>query len=350
MIFTPFFNHIDSALSAYLDSTVQNVISAISPVARTMMVIYICFWGVSVMRGMISEPITDGVVRIVRLSVITGIALGTGYYSQFVSDWLWNTPNELARVVAGSDAVSNISYLDTLWERVFNFGHKFYEEGETQANSFGIPNLGLLAAGWAIWGTGMLALTIGAFTLMISKVMLAVMLALGPVFIIMAMFEPTKQFFSAWTGQIANFVVLPVITSGIIGLVFAAAEKYIDAADVQLSGEYMINNVFPALAILGGGALFLLMAPSVASNMSGGVALSTMGVGGAALRGLTRSAGSAKNLATGKTLSDFRGQRRTQAMNAQWAQRNPGITARTTGALYNKVTNAAKFNKKAVGE
>lgn len=347
MIFTPFFNHVDTQLTAYVSSTVQNVISEISPVARTMMIIYICFWGVSVMRGMISEPITDGAIRIVRLSVITGIALGTGYYSQYVSDWLWNTPNALAQAVAGADAGSNISYLDTLWDKVFNFGNAFWEKGGEQANSIGIPNIGMVLSAWAIWLVGILALTIGAMTLMISKVMLAVMLALGPIFILMAMFEPTKHFFSAWTGQIANFVILPVLTSGVIGLIFVVAEIYINAADIQLNGDYMINHLFPALMVLVCGALALLMVPSWASGLGGGIALSTLGAGGAAMRRLMGAGNSAKNMLTGKTLSDYRGQRRTKQMNAQWAQRNPGITARTTGALYNKVTNAAKFNKAA---
>ncbi|MBK6388047.1 MAG: type IV secretion system protein [Rhodoferax sp.] len=65
-----------------------------------MLTIYVVLWGWSMMRGVINEPMTDGASRIVRLSLIVGIALTVGRYNTFLSDMLWNSPDVLAGYIA----------------------------------------------------------------------------------------------------------------------------------------------------------------------------------------------------------------------------------------------------------
>ena len=91
---------VTAPLQSYISSTSAAVIGAITPVATTLLMIYIMFWGWSMIRGVITEPVTDGVTRIVKLAVICAIALSVGFYSQFLVDWLWQRhlfPTEIAK-------------------------------------------------------------------------------------------------------------------------------------------------------------------------------------------------------------------------------------------------------------
>ncbi|KXB17468.1 type IV secretion system protein [Xylella fastidiosa] len=113
------FTELSNALNTYVNDTAANIIGAITPVATTLLTIYVILWGWSMMRGVISEPITDGVGRIVRLAVICGIALKIGYYNGFISDFLWNAPDEMANYLGGGDRESNAAFLDTLMSKMY---------------------------------------------------------------------------------------------------------------------------------------------------------------------------------------------------------------------------------------
>ena len=65
----------DAGFISFIGSTSASVAGSIKPVATTLLMIYVMLWGWSMMRGVIEEPITDGVTRIVRLSIIVAIAI-----------------------------------------------------------------------------------------------------------------------------------------------------------------------------------------------------------------------------------------------------------------------------------
>ena len=71
--YTALMEAVTSPLQAYISSTSASIIGAITPVATTLLMIYIMFWGWSMIRGVITEPITDGITRIVTLTIICAI-------------------------------------------------------------------------------------------------------------------------------------------------------------------------------------------------------------------------------------------------------------------------------------
>src|SRR3546814_6220371 len=53
-----------------------------------------------------------------------------------------------------------------------------------------------------------LSAAIGFEITIFAKVALAIIIALGPIFIALALFEPTRRFFHGWLGQTINYIVL----------------------------------------------------------------------------------------------------------------------------------------------
>ncbi len=329
------FTNLNSALTTYVGDVAGNIIGSISGVAYSMLMIYMMLWGWSTLRGMISEPITDGVTRIIRLSVIVGIALNLGRYNTYLSNFLWNTPDALAAIVASgySDSTSNVQYLDGLMSKMYDLGDAFWQK----ANASGglIPDLGLMAVGIGIWIAGVAATAYGAFLLALSKMALAIILGIGPLFVLLLIFEGTKRFFEAWMGQALNYVFLVVLTAGAIKLILTILNTYLTAAGAGVAADPTIDGALPALVLCVIAALVMMQLPSIASALGGGVAISTLGAAGWAY-GKTTGAVSAMRP------TNLRRSYNKAASDVRIARGAAGKVAGAPAAVYRRITGGTK--------
>lgn len=270
------FNQLNSALTTYVSDVSTNIVSAVTPVATTLLLIYVVLWGWTTIRGMISEPVTDGITRIVRLSIIYALALTIGNYNKFISDFLWTSPDALASIIASgySDPSSNANFLDKLISQIFDFGDSYWQK----ANSTGgmIPDIGLIATALCIWIGGLLATAYGAFLLALSKMALAILLGIGPIFVLLLIFEGTKRFFESWLGQALNYVFLVVLTASAIKMIFSILGKYL-ALFPEGNSDPSIQAALPIIAICAIAALVMMQLSSISSALGGGAAISTLG-------------------------------------------------------------------------
>lgn len=342
------FSELDKALIGYWESVANSIVGAITPVATTLIIIYVMLWGWSMMRGVISEPLTDGIARIVRLTVITGIALSVTRYGDFLADMLWNSPEILASYIASgsSNSSNNMQFLDGLMSQIYDLGDAYWQKANASSGMLPIPDLGQTAIAILVWIAGLFATGYGAFLLALSKMALAIILAVGPLFILLTIFEPTRRFFDAWMGQSLNYVFLVMLTAAAIKLIMRILDTYLgDVAAAGALADPSISQALPCIVLCIIGMLVMMQLPSVASALGGGVAVSTLGAVGWAYGKTKGALGSGRDLATGKTLSDMRAARRARVTNARWAARNPGLTSRAASAagaapmaVYRKIT------------
>ena len=277
------FTKLSTVLETYWSDVASNVAAAITPVAITLISIYVMLWGWSMMRGVIQEPITDGVGRIVRLALIIGVALNLGHYNGFVANMLWNSPEALAGIVASghSDGSTNMQFLDELMSKLYDMGQAYNDKANADTGLTGIPDLSLWFTGLAIWVAGVIVTGYAAFLLALSKMALAIVLGVGPIFILLTVFEPTKRFFDAWIGQALNYVFLVMLTGGALKLALTIIKTYLAAPAVGAAlADPSINQALPAIVFSIIGWLVMMQLPSVASSLGGGVAIGTLGAVG----------------------------------------------------------------------
>jgi type IV secretion system protein VirB6 len=275
--------HIDSALTTHISSVTSNIITGITPVSNTLLTLFVLWWGWSMMRGLIQEPWADGVSRISRLIIIYSLATNIGLYNDFLADWLWKTPESLARIVS-SDSVSSygFNYLDTLLSKFYDKGLVFWEKGGSYSP---IPDIGFYIIALMVWIFGLALTVYAAFLLVLSKMALAVLLGIGPIFVLLLMFEPTKKFFDQWIGQVINFVFLATLTGSTVKLSAGIIDKYI----AVMSNAADIVEIFPLIGLSAISVLVLMQMPSIASSLGGGVAISSLGAFGAATKPISNA-------------------------------------------------------------
>lgn len=311
-LFQDILRRLDVSLATYVNDVTSNVITAITPVATNLMILYVILWGWAMMRGAIKEPVMDGMQRVVRIAIIIGIALNVGRYNAFLADWLWHTPEILAGYVAGiggsGTTVTNTQYLDGLLSQVQLFGNAYWQKANGQAAAIGgIPDFGMLAMAFLVWAVGLLAIGYAFFLLILSKIALSVLLGVGPIFVLMTLFQPTKRMFDLWMGQALTYVFLVMCTAAVIRMIMSFMHGYfLEASNAGVLANPHIDQGLAALAISGIAFLMMLNVPSISAALGGGVAVATMGAVNWTYDRMTGTASSLRPTSIRRTLNRTR--------------------------------------------
>ena len=190
--FTWFFEEAVNPLQASASDMATVVGTTIAPVVQTLLAIYIMMWGWAMIRGMVEEPVLDGLGRIVRLSVIVALAVGTSHYQDIIAKAIWGSGDAMANaIVSGTGkGAADSNYLDTAWKQIDDKGEQ-YRKKAWDRKEWGIPDLSLWASAWLIWLSGGALTGYAFFLTLLAKFAIAVLIAIGPIFIIGLMFDGT---------------------------------------------------------------------------------------------------------------------------------------------------------------
>ena len=116
-LFEGMFSVVDQALDQYIVNTATDLIDYITPMFTSMLIVWIAIWGYLMMFGKVSEPLQEGVFRILRIGFIMTLGLTVGTYMGIVVDVLAHGPEKVAAVITGSNGGA-AAILDSLFSRV----------------------------------------------------------------------------------------------------------------------------------------------------------------------------------------------------------------------------------------
>ncbi|EII7348621.1 type IV secretion system protein [Salmonella enterica subsp. enterica serovar Kentucky] len=277
------FKLFDEALDTYVTSTVGDVIAFISPIFTSMMILWIAIWGYMMMFGKVSEPLQEGVFRILRIGFIMTLGLTVGTYMDVVVDVLAHGPEEIAAVVTGSSG-SSAAVLDSLFTRVLEVAQQAWQKAGIMSGDFGMYLVGAL-----IMLFGGAVVIVVAFLLLASKIATTALLAIGPIFIVGLLFNATQRFFEAWLSQVMNFGMLLILGSAIGRMVVEVSEHFLNRMQSSTGDLTQVGVAGGLIGFFALCVLFLKTVPAMASALGGGVALATQGALGSAMNAMRPS-------------------------------------------------------------
>jgi len=114
------------------------------------------------------------------------------------------------------------------------------------------------------------------FLIALSSIALAVLLALGPLFMALLLFEATRRYFEAWLAQLANYALITILTVLVAALLLQIVESYADQTAARGTAIVTVDALNMVLiAVL----VFLLMRQvmPIAAALAGGIALNSFG-------------------------------------------------------------------------
>jgi type IV secretion system protein VirB6 len=268
-VFASFWSWLNSQLADYIGANTARVAAALEPAVVTAATLYVMAWGYLHLTGRIAEPFTEGLKRLVTVAVVLGVAVHLWLYNTLLVDTFYRAPAQLAAAVVGAD--EPVAVVDAIWERGGSVAGYLWNNGGVFSGDFGY-----YLAGASVWALVGLLCVYTMFLIALSGIALAVLLALGPLFVALLLFASTRRLFEAWLAQLANYALITVLTVLLAALLLQLVESY--AAQTAARGAAIVtvdalNLVLVSVLVL----LLMRQVMPIAAALAGGAALSSFG-------------------------------------------------------------------------
>lgn len=267
--FETFWMWLNGALSSYIGGTTARVANILEPALIALGTVYVMGWGYLMLSGRIQEPVSDGLRRIAILALVLGVGVHLWLYNTVIVDTFYDAPVQFAADVVG--ASSPVKTLDAIWNQGGEVAGRLFDKGSVWGG-----DVGFYIAGAVVWTLVGLLCVYTMFLLGLSSVALSVLLALGPFFIALCLFDGTRRMFAAWLAQLANYALISILTVMVAALLLHLVQTY--AAETAALGS-AVDTVdaldFLLLTVLV--FLFMRQVMPIAAGLAGGISLSSFG-------------------------------------------------------------------------
>lgn len=191
---------------------------ALLPALTLALTLYIAFFAISLLTGRSRLGISALTPHMLTLGLVLTFATSWAAYQSVVWNLAVGAPDQLAGVLIGAPGASGGSSatvlfadrLDMVFAAIAQAGELAgggqdaaqAAQGAAQGGSFTPPNLMWLGALLLLLGT------VGV--LVTARIALAVLLALGPVFVVFALFSGTRGLFAGWLRGVVMTAITPL--------------------------------------------------------------------------------------------------------------------------------------------
>jgi type IV secretion system protein VirB6 len=262
--FATFWTWLNGQLATYIGDNTARLAAVLEPAVVTVATLYVMAWGYLHLTGRVEEPVVAGLKRIALVALILGVGLRLWLYNTVIVDTFYTAPAQLAASITGSrDPVATI---DVIWEN----------GGAVAGYLLSRNSVGSYLAALAVWILIGTLCVYSMFLIALSQIALAVLLALGPLFVTALFFGSSRRFFSAWMSQLANYALITILTVMIAALLLQIVQSF--AAQTAARGQDIktvdaLNMMLVAVVVF----LILRQVMPIASSLAGGIALNSFG-------------------------------------------------------------------------
>lgn len=273
-----FFQEINGFLDDEIGEFARNLLGRVVTVAGSAALTLLTFWilvqGYRIATGLSREPmmalVGDALKAVLVIGIATGAAAGAGSTYRVLTDGLGEA---VSQMVTGTDeggpyedidrALAIMQVAITLIDSIDHGGDLLTEQRKARAMWF---------AGIGLGGPAMIA----AGMLLLNKVAIALVVGLGPIFILCLLFRTTRQLFSKWLhyglGTLFSLALLTVMVTLAMDMLIAVGMAFWVADWVTATPQESLT----AMAMQQGGmgvilTMLIVSAPPMAAMFFNGV-------------------------------------------------------------------------------
>nr|WP_012477723.1 type IV secretion system protein [Moraxella bovis]BAD83763.1 VirB6-like protein [Moraxella bovis Epp63] len=258
-VFTNIFTLIDDSIINVVIGKAGTLISVLEPLLLSSFSVYLLFLFLSYWNSSIEESIVDFVKRCIAWILILSFSLNIGYYNEYIVPMVMNFGDFLSQKFSGSNTTIDGS-LDDMATIVLNG----IQETLKEANGISATVLAIIII-LLIAISSIIFLIISAGYILLAKVFAGILVVVGPIFIAMALFPATRQYFSAWVNQVVNYALLTFFLNVLMAIFIEFMVGAFGTGYIDLTRGLNIA--------IGAGIFFvvLLRLPELSSSLAGGL-------------------------------------------------------------------------------
>ena len=246
--------------------------------------IYVAVYGYRLALGRATLSLGDLVPRFIRIGLVLAVVTSWPTYQHLVFDLMFSGPQDIAQTVMVRSDSRNpddvVTALQRLFDRMTGYAGDAWGQHGTATNAVAAgppttgeptssgptattaPTVTPPAAGaaampfalgppqfvaMALWASALLILATNVGLLLVVRIILAVLLIFGPVFIALALFAPTRSVFEGWLRATVKFALVPLVVLPLAAVAVAVLTPFVGAL---APGPITTFRDTPALSIL----------------------------------------------------------------------------------------------------
>ncbi len=242
--FAQFFAKINGAVMGYITAISDNVYGIMIPVVSGCMGIVIIWMALKAFMGQSTDPFEEMMGKALWMAVVSSLAGVGGIYQRELAPVVLNLPETISLGLIGGGGGSDVNFLDQIASGGVNKAINALKIFSDTWTSGGF--LWLFAAVVYIVCTAYMVLVGGGF-IMISKVMVGLLAALGPLFIYSLLFSASQRFFANWLNQIMYYSAMILVFSVVYGFFMNMFDTYTSNLSWDDSGSNMVYSTLGAV-------------------------------------------------------------------------------------------------------
>ena len=250
--------------------------SPMTAVLTLMLTIYIAFIGYRLLVGRTPLRVGDVTLSALKIGAILALATNWPTYQQVVFDTLFQGPEQLAGAMMGAIQPAGAATQGDVFANL----QTAYDEMQRSAAYFTQHSLSTASPlqGGNAWGalalnaSALLVLLTSLGAVLAAKIVLGLLLGLGPVFVALFLFDATRGVFEGWLRASIAFALAPLMA--ILGLVVQLTLVAPELARLVEMRTQGVVDLAPANAIF----LLTLISTGVSLALAIAVAMIAMGL------------------------------------------------------------------------
>lgn len=261
---------VDETTAGYVRQSYDNIGQYINGLITAAATFYIMWYGYQVLCQKVSLEVMAIARHIMLLCIIVALLTQWDFYYRFVYDVFTNEPVAISKALSHSDK-SVTDGLNQIWK-----------EGSTAASDL-LTQVSFKNAQYFFYAAAVYAATFAnclyaLCILVYAKIALALLLALGQIFIVMMLWQSTRELASGWIKGLLYFAFIPVITTAILSMTNVIAEKTLPGVQQGVaSGATEAMGLLPYVALAFINGFLLKQTLTIAAMLSSSVSLDSIG-------------------------------------------------------------------------
>jgi type IV secretion system protein VirB6 len=189
--------------------------------------LYIAWYAIGLLTGRTSLSVSSLTPRMMTMGIALTFATSWVAYQSVIWNLLVGAPDQIASLLIGTEGSATSLFADRL-DTIFAVVAQ--AAAATEAAKAGLADTGSIASGPdLLWLSALLLLLGTVGVLLVARIALAAMLALGPIFIICGLFEGSRGLFEGWLKAAVLFALTPLLAVLIGGATIAMLSPMLDS-------------------------------------------------------------------------------------------------------------------------